>query len=70
VPEGFAHGFVVTSDYAEFLYKTTDYWYQEFERSLLWSDPALAIEWPISGQPLIAAKDASGFVLADAEVYA
>lgn len=70
VPEGFAHGFVVTSDYAEFLYKTTDYWYPEFERSLLWSDPALAIEWPISGQPLVAAKDAAGVVLANAEAYA
>jgi len=70
VPEGFAHGFVVTSDYAEFVYKTTDYWFPEFERSLLWSDPALAIEWPISGQPLVAAKDAAGAMLADAEIYA
>jgi dTDP-4-dehydrorhamnose 3,5-epimerase len=59
IPPGFAHGFLVTSESAEFLYKTTDYWYSEFERSLLWSDPALGIEWPIAkGQePVLAEKD-------------
>ena len=61
IPEGLAHGFLVTSDSAEFLYKTTDYWYPAHERSLLWSDPALAIDWPLDlldGPPLLAAKDA------------
>ena len=57
VPEGFAHGFVVLSDSAEFLYKTTDYWAPEFERSLAWNDPELAIEWPHVGEPALSAKD-------------
>jgi len=70
VPEGFAHGFVVTSESAEFLYKTTDYWYPEHERCLLWNDSALGIEWPLSGEPLLAAKDAAGRRLGDAEVFA
>lgn len=67
VPEGFAHGFVVTSDSAEFLYKTTDYWFPEHERSLLWSDPEIGIAWPLDGAPLLAAKDAAapGLVAAD-----
>ena len=70
VPPGFAHGFVVLSESAEFLYKTTDYWYPEHERSLLWSDPAIGIEWPLNGaQPLLAAKDAAAFKLNDAEVF-
>ncbi len=69
VPEGFAHGFIVTSEYAEFLYKTTDYWFPEHERSLLWSDPDLNIQWPKSGTPLLAAKDASGNRLADADLF-
>ncbi|WP_432257922.1 dTDP-4-dehydrorhamnose 3,5-epimerase [Cupriavidus sp. TMH.W2] len=68
VPEGFAHGFVVTSDYAEFLYKTTDYWYQEFERSIVWDDPTLAIEWPVA-DPMLAAKDAAGQRFDVAEVF-
>ena len=60
IPPGFAHGFVVTSESAEFLYKTTDYWHPEHERSLLWSDPDLAIAWPALPQaPLLATKDAS-----------
>ena len=59
VPEGFAHGFVVLSETAEFLYKTTDYYAPEFERSLLWNDPALGIEWPFEGEPKLAAKDAA-----------
>ena len=70
VPPGFAHGFVVTSESAEFLYKTTDYWYPEHERSLLWSDPAVAIQWPLDAAPLLAAKDAAGRVLAEADVFA
>ena len=69
VPPGFAHGFVVLSESAEFLYKTTDYWYPEHERSLLWNDPAVGIAWPVQGQPLLAAKDAAGKVLAQAECF-
>ena len=69
IPPGFAHGFCVTSDSAEFLYKTTDYWYPQFERSLLWNDPALGIQWPVSGPPTLAAKDAVGTPLANAETY-
>ena len=70
VPPGFAHGFVVTSESAEFLYKTTDYWYPEHERSLLWSDPTVAIQWPLDSAPLLAAKDAAGRLLAEADVFA
>lgn len=70
VPEGFAHGFVVISDTAEFLYKTTDYWASEFERSILWNDPAIGIEWPLDGEPLLSGKDKVGALLADAEVFA
>ena len=69
VPPGFAHGFVVTSESAEFLYKTTDYWYPEHERSLLWNDPATGINWPIDAEPLLAAKDAAGKCLQDAQVF-
>ncbi len=70
VPEGFAHGFVVLSETAEFLYKTTDYYAPEFERSLLWSDPALAIQWPMDGEPKLAAKDAAAKLLSEADVFA
>ena len=70
VPSGFAHGFVVLSESAQFLYKTTDYWFPEHERSIVWNDPAIGIEWPIDFEPLLAAKDAAGKCLADAEVYA
>ena len=70
VPPGFAHGFVVLSDTAQFLYKTTDYWFPEFERSLLWSDAQIGIEWPMDGQPQLAAKDAAAKGLADIEVFA
>lgn len=68
IPPGFAHGFLVMSEAAEFLYKTTDYWYPEFERTLLWSDSALDIAWPLTEAPTLAAKDASGapFLVADA----
>lgn len=69
VPPGFAHGFVVLSETAEFLYKTTDYWYPEHERSLLWNDPALGIDWQLGAAPLLAAKDAAAPILAQAEVY-
>lgn len=70
IPKGFAHGFVVTSDAAEFLYKTTDYWAPQFERSLLWNDPALGITWPLQGEPTLAAKDAAGLPLTQCEVFA
>ena len=70
VPEGFAHGFVVLSETAEFLYKTTDYYAPEYERSLLWSDPTLGIQWPIEGEPKLAAKDACAKRLSEAEAFA
>lgn len=69
IPPGFAHGFVVLSDAAQFLYKTTDYWYPEHERCLLWNDPAVGIEWPIDFEPALAAKDAAAKPLAQAECY-
>ncbi|MGH8850649.1 MAG: dTDP-4-dehydrorhamnose 3,5-epimerase [Casimicrobiaceae bacterium] len=69
IPPGFAHGFLVVSDSAEFLYKTTEYWYPQHERSLLWSDPALGIPWPLSGAPTMAAKDAAGRPLAQVDAY-
>ena len=68
IPSGFAHGFVVTSELAELLYKTTDYWYPEYERSLLWCDPKLAIRWPVV-EPKLATKDAAGKILLEAEVF-
>jgi dTDP-4-dehydrorhamnose 3,5-epimerase len=70
VPPGFAHGFVVTSDFAEFVYKTTDYWYHEHERSLLWSDAKVGINWPMDGEPKVAAKDAAAKTLQNADVFA
>jgi len=70
IPPGFAHGFFVTSDSAEFLYKTTDYYSPTHERTLLWNDPQLAIPWPLDGEPLLAAKDKSGLPLAEAETFA
>lgn len=69
VPEGFAHGFVVISDEAEFLYKVTDYWHPEHERSLVWNDPDVGIEWPIEGNPILAAKDAAGKRLVEADLF-
>ena len=69
IPPGFGHGFVVTSEYAEFLYKTTDYWFPEHERSLLWNDPALGIRWPLTGEPKLAAKDIAGKPLAQADTF-
>jgi len=70
VPPGFAHGFVVTSESAELLYKTTDYWFPEYERSLLWCDPVVAIRWPFDGEPKLAVKDAAGKLLVEAECFA
>lgn len=71
IPPGFAHGFVVLSESAEFLYKTTDYYAPEFERSILWNDPALAIDWQLNGaEPLLSGKDKAGKLLKDAEVFA
>jgi dTDP-4-dehydrorhamnose 3,5-epimerase len=71
VPEGFAHGFLVLSDSAEFLYKTTDYYFPQHERSLLWNDSALGINWPLAGrQPLLSAKDSVAKPLNEAEVFA
>jgi dTDP-4-dehydrorhamnose 3,5-epimerase len=69
VPPGFAHGFVVTSDSAEFLYKTTDYWYPDHERSLIWSDVSVGIQWPLVGQMQLAIKDASAKLLQDDDLY-
>lgn len=70
VPPGFARCFVVTSEYAESLYKTTDYWYPEHKRSLLWCDPTVGVQWPSVGAPKLAAKDAGGKVLAEADAFA
>ena len=70
VPEGFAHGFLVLSERADFLYKTTDFYAPAYERSILWNDPSIAIEWPaLSAGPTLSTKDAQGVVLGDAEVF-
>ena len=69
VPEGFAHGFCVTSDYAEFLYLTTDYWAPEHERTIAWNDPTIAIAWPLTGEPLLSGKDREGHPLNEAELF-
>lgn len=70
VPEGFAHGFVVLSETAEFLYKTTDYYAPAHERCIAWNDPALGIKWPFTGRPSLSGKDQQGLLLSDAEVFA
>ncbi len=70
IPPGFAHGFLVTSDSADFLYKTTDYYAPEHERSLLWNDPVLRISWPLQGEPVLSAKDKVGVPFAQAESFA
>jgi dTDP-4-dehydrorhamnose 3,5-epimerase len=70
IPPGFAHGFCVTSESAEFLHKTTDYWSPAHERTLLWNDAQLAIPWPLTGAPLLAAKDIAGRPLSEAETFA
>lgn len=70
VPAGFAHGFYVTSAEAEVVYKASDYYAPEWERSLLWNDPAIGISWPVQGQPpILSAKDAAGKLLREAEAY-
>ncbi len=69
VPEGFAHGFVVLSEYAEFLYQTSDYWAPEYERCIIWNDPKLGIDWPIDVQPVLSGKDSQGADFELAEVF-
>ena len=69
MPPGLAHGFVVLSESADFLYKATDYYAQEFERTILWNDPDLAIEWPLAGQPILSSKDAVAKTFREAEVF-
>src|SRR5690554_2639414 len=69
VPEGFAHGFVVLSESADFLYKTTDYYAPEHERCIIWNDPELGIEWPMEAEPVLSAKDAKGARFTDADVF-
>jgi dTDP-4-dehydrorhamnose 3,5-epimerase len=69
VPEGFAHGFLVLSESADFLYKTTDYYAPAHERCVAWNDPRVGIEWPLRGAPVLSAKDAKGPALQDAELF-
>lgn len=69
VPPGFAHGFLVLSEFAEFLYKTTDFYAPEHERCIAWNDPELSIDWPLDGPPILSAKDAHGVSLREAELY-
>jgi dTDP-4-dehydrorhamnose 3,5-epimerase len=69
IPEGFAHGFVTLSESAEFLYKTTDFYAHECERCIAWNDPAIRIDWQLSGPPILSGKDGQGQLLAAAEVF-
>lgn len=69
IPEGFAHGFLVLSERATCLYKTTDFWVREAERVLAWNDPRLAIAWPLQGEPVLSARDAQGLPLSQAQVF-
>lgn len=69
VPPGFAHGFCVTSDVAEFLYLTTDYYAPEHERCIAWNDPELAIDWPLTSEPVVSAKDREGRLFRDADLF-
>ena len=69
IPPGFAHGFLVLSESAEFLYKTTDYWYPEHERSLIWNDPKINIQWPSNIKPVLSAKDEAARTLEHAELF-
>ena len=70
IPQGFAHGFLALSDYAELLYKTTDYYAPEYERSILWNDPEIGIDWPLREEPILSIKDRTGKPLKAAEVFA
>jgi dTDP-4-dehydrorhamnose 3,5-epimerase len=70
IPPGFAHGFLVMSDAAEFLYKTTDYYAPQHERCLKWNDPTVAIDWPLQGEPKLSQKDNNGLSFADASKFA
>ncbi|UKO96814.1 dTDP-4-dehydrorhamnose 3,5-epimerase [Nostoc sp. UHCC 0870] len=69
IPPGFAHGFLVLSESAEFLYKTTEYYAPQYDRTIIWNDPDLAIAWPIQEEPVVSAKDKVGKLLLEAEVY-
>ena len=69
IPAGFAHGFLVLSDYAEFLYKTTEFYAPQHERSIIWNDPDLKISWPLEEEPVLSAKDKAGKLFQEAEVY-
>lgn len=69
IPEGFAHGFLVLSQAAEFLYKTTDYWAPQYERTIAWNDPDLKIAWPLNGPPILSEKDARGVSFREADVF-
>jgi dTDP-4-dehydrorhamnose 3,5-epimerase len=69
IPPGFAHGFLVLSESADFLYKTTDFYSPSDERTIRWNDPELAIKWPIQGHPVVSPKDAAGSLLQDAEIF-
>ncbi|WP_028535930.1 dTDP-4-dehydrorhamnose 3,5-epimerase [Paludibacterium yongneupense] len=69
IPPGFAHGFLVLSDVAEFVYKTNDVWLPEHERCIRWDDPSLEITWPLQGEPLVSPKDAAGVSFAEADCY-
>ncbi|MEQ8163729.1 MAG: dTDP-4-dehydrorhamnose 3,5-epimerase [Smithellaceae bacterium] len=66
IPEGFAHGFLVLSEFAEVLYKTTDYWAPQYERAIIWNDPDLAIAWPLHNQPILSDKDSKGLTFKEA----
>ncbi len=70
IPPGFAHGFLVTSDSADFLYKTTDYYAPEHERSLAWNDPDVGVAWPLDAAPQLSAKDVAGKLLGECETFA
>ena len=69
IPPGFGHGFVVLSESADFLYKTTDYWIGQHDRTVRWDDPAIGIDWPLQGEPILAAKVAAAPLLAQAETF-
>ncbi|ACK69927.1 dTDP-4-dehydrorhamnose 3,5-epimerase [Gloeothece citriformis PCC 7424] len=69
VPEGFAHGFLVLSEAAEFLYKTTDYYAPEYERTIIWNDPDIGIDWPIEDEPILSNKDQAGKLFKEADVF-